>query len=200
VPLRATDNPLVLPLLGLLLEQPRHQYALLAGLRERYRHLRVRTGSVYTLVGSLQEAGWITPSTASAPPVVFRLTPEGTKEVRRRVVTDIEDADPANSARFITALAYIGILDRASAVAALTARVAALDAWAADLERAVDTSGLAPIFMVEASFAASQTRHEIAWLEAFTAQIRDPSYDWPAEQAPAAARGRRRRITGAADQ
>lgn len=56
--LRATDSPLVLPLLGLLLEHPRHQYALLAELRDRY-GLRVRTGSVYTLVGSLRDAGWI---------------------------------------------------------------------------------------------------------------------------------------------
>jgi DNA-binding PadR family transcriptional regulator len=184
VPLRATDNPLVLPLLGLLVEQPRHQYALLAALRERYRHLRVRTGSVYTLVGSLQEAGWIAPAAPNAPagaqPVAFRLTADGTTEFRRRVVADIEDADPANTGRFITALAYVGILDRPEAITTLTTRVAALRRRAEDLEGAVEAAGLAPIFMIEAAFLASQTRHDTAWLEDFIGRIRDPAFDWPA--------------------
>jgi DNA-binding PadR family transcriptional regulator len=177
VPLRATDNPLVLPLLGLLLERPRHQYALLAALRDRYRHLRVRTGSVYTLVASLREAGWITPDPEKAG--VFRLTPAGTAEVRRRVVADIEDADPANTTQFITALAYVGILDRATAVATLRARVAALRQQAEELDLAVETAGVPAIFMIEASFFASQTRHDIAWLENFAERIADPGYEWP---------------------
>ncbi|MGK5737874.1 PadR family transcriptional regulator [Micromonospora sp. URMC 103] len=185
MPLRATDNPLVLPLLGLLLERPRHQYALLADLRDRYRHLRVRTGSVYTLVRSLQDAGWIEPasgdsgSDASAP-VAFRLTPAGTAEVRRRVVADIEDTDPANAARFVTALAYVGILDRPHAVAALTTRVEALRQRADELEQAIATAGLPEVFMVEVAFFASQTRHDLAWIERFVAQVRDPAYEWPA--------------------
>jgi DNA-binding PadR family transcriptional regulator len=180
MPLRATDNPLVLPLLGLLVEQPRHQYGLLAALRERYRHLHVRTGSVYTLVTSLREVGWIAPAPAGAQPVTFGLTPEGTAEFRRRVVADIEDADPANAARFITALAYVGILDRPAAIATVTTRVAALRHRAEDLEHAVEAAGVPAIHMVEASFFASQTRHDIAWLEDFATRIADPGYAWPA--------------------
>lgn len=179
MPLRATDNPLVLPLLGLLVEQPRHQYALLAALRERYRHLRVRTGSVYTLVGSLREAGWIEPVPGGTQPVAFRLTAHGTAEFRRRVVADIDDADPANTGRFVTALAYVGILGRPEAITAITARIAALRQRAEELDGAVAAAGLAPIFMVEATFLASQTRHDIAWLEDFIGRIGDPAYDWP---------------------
>jgi DNA-binding PadR family transcriptional regulator len=179
VPLRAVDNPLVLPLLGLLVEQPRHQYALLAALRERYHHLRVRTASVYTLVASLRETGWIAP-VSGADPVAFRLTAEGTAEFRRRVVADIEDVEPANAGRFITALAYVGILDRVVAAATLTARVEALRKRADDLDRAVDAAGLAPVYMAEASFFASQTRHDITWLEDFVTKVGDPGYEWPA--------------------
>lgn len=185
MPLRATDNPLVLPLLGLLLEQPRHQYALLTDLRARYGR-RVRTGSVYTLVGSLREAGWIQPveeeSTGEQPgPTAFQVTPAGRAEFQRRVVADLTDPDPTNATRFITALAYVGILDRATAIATLRARIDALTRRAEEWERSVETSGLAPIFMVEAEFVASQTRHDISWLERFIGQVTDPGYPWPTD-------------------
>ncbi|WP_306207143.1 PadR family transcriptional regulator [Actinoplanes sp. RD1] len=180
MPLRATDNPLVLPLLGLLLEQPRHQYALLAALRERYHHLRVRTSSVYTLVGSLREAGWIAPE--GSEPVVFRLTAEGAKAFRQKVAADLADTDPANATRFVTALAYVGILDRATASATLSRRVEELQERAAVLEKAVGSVGLPPVFMIETEFVAAQTRHDIAWLESFIGRIGDPAYPWPASR------------------
>lgn len=201
MPLRATDNPLVLPLLGLLLEQPRHQYALLTEVRDRY-GLRVRTGSLYTLVGSLEEAGWIEQAereTEEEPgkpggkaggksggraggkpsPVVFRVTPTGRAEFRRRVIADLSDDDPAHTPRFVTALAYVGILDRSTAIATLSARVAMLEERAEEWQGSVETSGLAPIYMIEADFVASQARHDIAWLEDFIDRIGDPDYTWP---------------------
>lgn len=185
MPLRATDNPLVLPLLGLLLEHPRHQYALLRDLRERY-GLRVRTGSLYTLVGSLQEAGWIEPaedgSTSEKPhPVAFRVTPAGRAEFRRRVVADLADTDPTNATKFVMALAYIGILDRPTAIATLTTRIGTLQERVAEWEQSIEISGIAPIFMIEADFVASQTRHDIAWLEQFIIQVSDPDYPWPTD-------------------
>ena len=33
--------------------------------------------------------------------------------------------------------------------------------------------------MAEVAFFASQTRHDIAWLDHFTTQIADPTYAWP---------------------
>lgn len=187
MPLRATDNPLVLPLLGLLLEQPRHQYALLTELRDRYGR-RVRTGSLYTLVGSLREAGWIErtdsapiPSDGKSRPAVFGVTPTGQEEFTRRVTADLTDTDPTNATRFVTALAYIGILDRAAAVTMLTARIDVLRRRAREWERSIEASGLPPIYMIEADFVASQTRHDIAWLERFIRRIGDADYPWPAE-------------------
>lgn len=187
MPLRATDNPLVLPLLGLLLEKPRHQYALLTELRSRY-GTRVRTGSLYTLVNSLREAGWIEqtdsdvpPSGDKASPVVFRVTPAGRDEFTRRVAADLTDTDPTNATRFVTALAYIGILDRATAIATLTTRIDALKQRAEEWEQSIETSGLSPIFMIEADFVASQTRHDITWIEQFIQRISDTNYAWPTD-------------------
>lgn len=191
MPLRATDNPLVLPLLGLLIENPRHQYALLTELRDRY-GLRVRTSSVYTLVGSLREAGWVEqaegrPAGSSPGSAAFRVSPAGRAEFERRVAADLTDTDPMNATRFIMALAYVGILDRGTAVRTLTARIETLEQRADDWERSLETSGIAPVFMIEADFVASQTRHEISWLEEFVAKIEDPDYTWPVEQEPAPA-------------
>jgi DNA-binding PadR family transcriptional regulator len=186
MPLRATDNPLVLPLLGLLVEQPRHQYALLTGLRERYGHLRVRTSSVYTLVGSLRDTGWIEAAESGTgqgdpAPAAFRLTPQGVTEFRRRVVADLQDTDPANATRFITALAYVGILDRPTAITTIARRVDALRQRADDLERAIDAADVAAVHMIEVAFFASQTRHDIAWLEEFGKQLADAGYEWPVD-------------------
>ena len=188
MPLRATDNALVLPLLGLLLENPRHQYGLLTELRNRYGR-RVRTGSLYTLVGSLREAGWIeqadrdrAPIDDKAPPVVFRLTPAGRDEFTRRVAADLTDTDPTTATRFVTALAYIGILDRDAAIKTLDARIDALKQRAEEWESSIATSGIDPIYMIEADFVTSQTRHDMTWLQQFIERISDTYYAWPADE------------------
>ena len=175
----------MLPLLGMLLEHPRHQYALLTELRDRYGR-RVRTGSLYALVASIREAGWIEQADrepgsigGKAPPVVFRVTPAGLDEFTRRVAADLTDTDPTNATRFVTALAYIGILDRVAAITALTTRIEALEQRAQEWEQSIDTSGLPSIYMIEADFVASQTRHEITWLEQFVQRISDADYTWP---------------------
>lgn len=187
MPLRATDNPLVLPLLGLLLEHPRHQYALLTELRDRYGR-RVRTGSLYTLVGSLREVGWIEqtdsepdPASDKAPPVVFGVTPTGRDEFTRRVAADLTDTDPTNATKFVTALAYIGILDRATAITTLDARIETLKQRAHEWEQSIEASGLDSIFMIEAEFVVSQTRHDITWLEQFIQHINNSDYVWPTD-------------------
>ena len=49
VPLDATRNSLVLPILGLLVEQPAHAYDVAARLEARYPQLKTRRSSVVTL-------------------------------------------------------------------------------------------------------------------------------------------------------
>ena len=59
MPKSALDNPLILPILGLLVERPRHPYAVFAGLRRRYPYLHVRNATVYTLLDTLKAVRWI---------------------------------------------------------------------------------------------------------------------------------------------
>ena len=59
MPKNALDNPLVLPILGLLVEQPRHAYAVFSEVRSRYGYLEVRNATVYTLLDRLTAEGWV---------------------------------------------------------------------------------------------------------------------------------------------
>lgn len=196
MPLRAVDNPLVLPLLGLVVEGRRHPYAMLTELRSRYRHLRVRTGTVYTLLKSLEEAGWLSSAAeqdtgagaggraAGAPRTVYALTPAGAAELRRRVVADLADVGPEAEQRFVTALAYLGSLDREQAVATLAGRRDALQARAAELEAALHAAPVPEIFMIEVAYLLSRTRHDLAWLDEAVTRIRSGGLSWPTAPAP----------------
>jgi hypothetical protein len=37
--------------------------------------------------------------------------------------------------------------------------------------------------MIEVAFFASQTRHDIVWLEEFGKKLADPNYEWPVDAA-----------------
>ena len=63
MPLDATRNSLVLPIIGLLVEQPAHAYELTARLAARYPHLKIRRSSVVTLLKSLADGGLLAPGT-----------------------------------------------------------------------------------------------------------------------------------------
>ena len=129
MPLDALNNPLVLPLLGLLIEQPTHAYALTQRLAERYPHLEARRSSVTTLVGSLASAGLLSPQrprrVGRRPPrVSYSLTEAGYAHVRTRITADLVSARPGSS-RFTLALSYLGVLPRGAAADVLGRRLAA---------------------------------------------------------------------------
>src|SRR3954452_1569249 len=126
MPSDATRNPFVLPLLGLLVEQPAHAYDLAARLAGRYPQLGVTRSSVTTLLKSLADAGLVsgrTPERVGNRPArtAYELTPDGLALFRDRVEEGVRDAQPASTA-FLTALAYLGILPRPQAAAILTER------------------------------------------------------------------------------
>lgn len=163
MPLDATRNTLVLPLLGLLVEQPAHAYDLAARLTARYPHLTARRSSVVTLLRSLTDSGLL----LSGPPervanrparTTYRLTEAGIALFRSRVREGLSDAVPA-SADFLTAVAYLGILPAGEAVAVLRARAERLRR-----ETPVIPPGLPEIQMIEVHYWLRVLATEIAWL------------------------------------
>jgi DNA-binding PadR family transcriptional regulator len=163
VPLDATRNTLVLPILGLLVEQPAHAYQVAARLSERYPHLAPRRSSVVTLLKTLAEAGLLV---AGAPERVgnrpartaYRPTAAGLGLFRERVREGLTAGDPA-SADFLTAVAYLGILPAPEAVAVLRERAARLRR-----ETPVIPPGLPEIHMIEVHYWLRVLATEIDWL------------------------------------
>ena len=182
MPLDALNNPLVLPLLGLLIEQPTHGYALTQRLTERYPHLEVRRSSVTTLVGSLAAAGLISSlrprRVARRPPrVAYTLTEAGYDHVRARITADIIAGRPG-SLRFTLALSYLGVLPRDAAADVLRQRLAVLRP---EIESAA-TLPLPEFQMLEVAYWQAIVRAEGAWVEALEKRLVAGSIDWPKHQ------------------
>lgn len=182
MPLDALANRLVLPLLGMLVECPGHPYELTARLNERYRLLTVQRSSVTTLVKSLAAAGMIRAQRAKRVgkrPArrTYELTDAGLQEFRARVTAQLEQAAAA-SFRFTLALAYIGILSRANAMAVLRRRLASLRDELANI--APLPSGMSEVHMIEADYWKAVLENEIRWLDALVSRIDSRDITWPA--------------------
>jgi DNA-binding PadR family transcriptional regulator len=163
VPLDATRNGLVLPILGLLVEQPAHAYEITARLEARYPHLKTRRSSVVTLLKSLADGGLLAAgapeSVANRPArTTYRPTDAGIALFRVRVREALTASVPA-SADFLTAVAYLGILPAAEAIAVLRARAERLRR-----EMPVIPPGLPEIQMIEVHYWLRVLHTEITWL------------------------------------
>jgi DNA-binding PadR family transcriptional regulator len=125
VPESALDNPLILPILGLLVERPRHPYAIFAGLRRRYLYLHVRNATVYTLLDTLKAVRWIE-AREDAGRESLHATGSGAAATAERVEVEVRGGDLTGGPSYMTALAYLSIMTPERAADALHARVSAL--------------------------------------------------------------------------
>jgi DNA-binding PadR family transcriptional regulator len=184
VPKNALDNPLVLPILGLLAEQPRHPYAVFAELRSRYAYLQVRNATVYTLLDTLKAARLVEPvrnadhgDHAGHQPV--RITADGAAALAERVEREVRGGDLTGGPAFMTALAYLSIMPAARAAEALEARAAALAAEAQHLQETLNATDALEIHMIEANYFLSRLHHDAQWLTATARRIRSDGLPWP---------------------
>lgn len=166
MPTSALANPLVLPILGLLAEQPRHAYALFSQLRSRYAYLAVRNATVYTLLNTLVETGWLSPRSESTDRQEFSLTSAGRHALADRVTHELQDGDLAERSAFLTALAYLGIVTPDAAASALQRRADRIQHEETRLAHALEeASDIPELHMIETHFYRDQLHHERAWLK-----------------------------------
>ncbi|MEU0545684.1 helix-turn-helix transcriptional regulator [Nocardia sp. NPDC005978] len=177
MPKNALDNPLVLPILGLLVEQSRHPYALFSELERRYDYLQVRNGTVYTLLDRLAAEGWVESAEGGAR-AALTVTESGVAALAERVYRILREADPTGGPGFVTALAYLGILPRDRAVEVLEQRVEHLRDEIRRLERAVLDAAGPEVHMIEAHFLLSRLRHDADWLETTARRIEAGDLGW----------------------
>lgn len=181
MPLDASRNSLVLPLLGLLLEQPAHAYDLTVRLTERYPHLTVTRSSVTTLLKSLTRDGLTVAGEPSRvgnrpPRTGYELSECGVADIRRRVEAGLRDSAVA-SVDFTSAVAYAGILRAEEAAAVLATRVERIEAERAGLM--VEVDGVAEAHMLEVAYWRGIVDAEATWLRGLIARIRSREIEWP---------------------
>lgn len=187
MPKRTTDNPLVLPLMGLLMERPMHPYEMAATLRERGKDaaVRVNRGSLYDVVRAIEAEGWIraveTVRDGGRPArTVYELTDPGRDVFTTRL--DHQIREPGREfPRFLTAVAYLGALGPNGALAALRERETRLDALIDhDREVLARAREIAPrLHVIEAEYAIHMLDGERAWVRAIADEIRVGTLTWP---------------------
>jgi DNA-binding PadR family transcriptional regulator len=178
--LDASRNSLVLPLLGLLVEQPSHAYDLAARLTARYGHPSVTRSTVTSLLKALERTGLVASGTpervGNRPPrTVFELTEAGVADFRRKVEEGLRDSQVA-AVDFTMAVAYAGILPAEHATAVLSARADRLDRELAALQ--ANPEGVAEVHMLEVAYWRTIVATEITWIRALVSRIKTHDIDW----------------------
>lgn len=177
MPKTALDNALILPILGLLVEQPRHSYAVFAELRRRYSYLQVRNATVYTLIETLKAAWWVE-AKQDGDHETLRVTDTGAAALAERVEREIRDGDLAGGQSYMTALAYLSIMPPVRAAQALQARATALTAEAGRLQAVLDEAGVSEVHMIEVHYLVTRLRHDREWLTVTAGRIQAGELTW----------------------
>jgi DNA-binding PadR family transcriptional regulator len=178
VPKNALDNPLILPILGLLAEQPRHPYSVFAELRRRYPYLRVRNATVYTLLESLRAARWIE-TREDGDHDTLHATGAGAAALGERVDAEVRGGDLTGGPSYMAALAYLSIMPPRRAALALRARAAAIADEARRLQGVLDAAGAPEAHMIEVHYLLTRLQHDRQWLTATARRIETGELAWP---------------------
>lgn len=178
-----------LTVLALLTVGPRHPYDIHRFVVEtRKDFVTGAPRSIYHAVGRLERAHLIEPigsEQAGGRPerTVFALTEAGRAEARHRVSALLSRPQQDRTAT-VAALSFLGIIGKEGALAALRARIAALDeliaSVSADLSEAVEVP---PLLLVEAEYERDQLAAERAWFFSMTARLDSGDLPWVLEQA-----------------
>jgi DNA-binding PadR family transcriptional regulator len=180
---------LALAVLALLFERPMHPYEMAATMRERHKEesIKLRYGSLYTVVDGLQRDGLIAPQETSRDGrrperTVYTITAAGSAELIAWM-QDLLRRPVKEYPQFMAALSLLPVLPPAIAEAMLLERLKHLDLaiqTRQGLVQGVLRTGLPALSLIESEY-------EIALLEAeqgFVRQLTERIAKDPAELAP----------------
>lgn len=185
MPLDASRNSLVLPILGLLVEQPAHGYDITTRLNGRYGHLKVTRSTVTSLLKTLEKSGLVASRSpersGNRPPrTVYEVTAAGLAEFRHRIEAGMRDTRTA-SVDFVMAVAYVGVLPPDRAASVLDGRAHRLDQELAALSGLPDRDVL-EVHMLEVAYWRTIVAAEATWIRTLVRRIRAHEIDWPIRQ------------------
>lgn len=178
---RKVANPLALAVLVLLYERPMHPYEMAATLRERHKEesIKLRYGSLYTVIELLQRAGFIaakkTAREGNRPErTVYGITPPGETEMRewlRKLLSTPIKEFP----QFEAGLSLMPALPPEEVVELLQTRLGQLagriDKVEADM-RAAREMNLPPLFAIESEYHLAGLQAEKIFVERMIPRIK----------------------------
>lgn len=181
------SSPLALAVLVLLFERPMHPYEMAATIKERHMEdsIKLRYGSLYTVIENLVRDGFITPRETQRDGrrperTIYELTPVGEREFRAWM-RELLRAPVKEYPQFEAALALLAGLPREEVAALLRERITALRTAAAQTRAALAETralGLPPLFLVETTYHLKMTEAEIEFVEQLVEQIGHDGCGW----------------------
>jgi DNA-binding PadR family transcriptional regulator len=181
---RKVGNLLALVVLATLVERPTHPYELASLLRTRGKDqdLKIKWGSLYTVIQNLEKHGFIT-ATASErhgrrpERTVYSVTPAGRAELTDWLRELISVPEREHS-RFQAALSVLAVLGPDEAIGLLAERSAALDAEVANHRAELARFGqdLPRLFLIESEYELAVRTAEADWVRAVLGELRDGSF------------------------
>jgi DNA-binding PadR family transcriptional regulator len=195
------SNPLALAVLALLFERPMHPYEMAATLKQRHKgeSIKIRYGSLYTVIELLVKQGFITAKETSREGkrperTIFALTATGYDELRAWMQDLLRD--PVNDyPKFAAGLSLLPVLPPEEAVVLLRHRALRLSGEATRIETQIaelagqNIPALAeelppqlvgqkfpPLFVVEAEYALALIKAELAFVNELVRRITEEGW------------------------
>jgi DNA-binding PadR family transcriptional regulator len=198
------SNPLALAVMVLLFERPMHPYEMATTLKQRHKHdsIKIRFGSLYTVIDALVADGLIAPRETvregrRPERTVYELTPAGQAEMRDWLRALI--GEPVKEyTQFEAGLCLLAALPPGEAIELLERRLAKLGKDHRELRTGLDgilAMGLPPLYLVEVEYRLSRMEAERRFVETLLRRIKDEG--WATSAAWNALHGVRHQADGA---
>src|SRR6516225_6422757 len=175
------SNPLALAVLVFLFERPMHPYEMAATLRERHKEesIKLRYGSLYTVIGLLESSGLIRPKETTRDGnrperTVYELARAGEEEMREWM-REILRTPLKEFPQFEAGLSLLPALPPEEAAELLDARIDLLNQQIEKVHAALrETKAmkLAPLFTIETEYRLAGLKMERTFVEDLVVQIR----------------------------
>jgi len=195
------SNPLALAVLALLFERPMHPYEMAATLKQRHKDesIKIRYGSLYTVIELLVKRGFIAAKETSREGkrperTIYVLTPSGCDELRAWMQDLLRD--PIREyPQFAAGLSLLPVLPPEEAVALLRQRALRLAAEGARIEAQLAEltrqdipiapaelpqrlvgKKFPPLFVVESEFTLALIKAELAFINELVRRITEEGW------------------------
>lgn len=170
---RPVSNPLGLAILAQLIEKPAHPYEMAVSMRQRGKHesIKLNYGSLYTVIGALDRAGFIAAGQKVRQGVrpertVYQITAAGEAELFEWM-RDLVGTPVKEYPQFEAALSLLPVLPPGEAKALLEQRVHLMEEKLDGLRRASDEvsrQGVPRLLLIEMEYHAAMWEAERKWV------------------------------------